>query len=126
MDTPDLEKLIEMQGYSLERKIQVTQAKILEWHTMNNGNASIISLHNSASDVLIDLSKRICKNIPVVPLGDCGAVAPLIPFLACQDKKYSDLWMQKGCVNPDTGKSYPLAFWTNEDIQKYIELYSDN
>lgn len=35
------EDLREMQGWSLERKIQVTQTRILEWYIKNNGNVYV-------------------------------------------------------------------------------------
>ena len=60
------EDLLTMQGWSLARKIQVTQAKILEWHYHYGGKVSISYSGGKDSTVLLDLARRAFPNIPAV------------------------------------------------------------
>lgn len=55
-----------MQQWSLERKIQVTQAKIIEWYTHYNGNVYISFSGGKDSTVLLDLARRIYPDIEAV------------------------------------------------------------
>jgi 3'-phosphoadenosine 5'-phosphosulfate sulfotransferase (PAPS reductase)/FAD synthetase len=55
-----------MQSWSLERKIQVTQAKILEWYYHYNGNVCVSFSGGKDSTVLLDLARRVFPDIPAV------------------------------------------------------------
>ncbi len=55
-----------MQGWSLERKIQVTQTRILEWYLRNNGKVFISFSGGKDSTVLLDLARRVSPDIPAV------------------------------------------------------------
>lgn len=55
-----------MQGWSLERKIQVTQTRIMEWYVKNNGNVYVSFSGGKDSTVLLDLTRRIFPDIPAV------------------------------------------------------------
>lgn len=55
-----------MQEWSLERKIQVTQTRIMEWYERNNGKVYISFSGGKDSTVLLDLARRIYPNIPAV------------------------------------------------------------
>ena len=52
-----------MQGWSLERKIQVTQTRIMEWYEKWNGNVYISFSGGKDSTVLLDLARRIYPDI---------------------------------------------------------------
>ena len=55
-----------MQAWPLERKIHVTQAKILEWHTFYGGNVAVSFSGGKDSTVLLDLVRRCFPDIPAV------------------------------------------------------------
>ena len=55
-----------MQSWTLERKIQVTQAKILEWYYYYNGNVAVSFSGGKDSTVLLDLARRAFPDIPAV------------------------------------------------------------
>nr|WP_314464453.1 hypothetical protein [uncultured Clostridium sp.] len=53
-----------MQGWSLERKIQVTQTRILEWYLRNNGKVFISFSGGKDSTVLLDLARGYRPTFP--------------------------------------------------------------
>lgn len=55
-----------MQAWPLERKIQVTQAKILEWYYHYGGCVSVSFSGGKDSTVLLDLARRAFPDIPAV------------------------------------------------------------
>ena len=58
--------LKEMQAWPLERKIQVTQTRILEWYLKNDGKVFCSFSGGKDSTVLLDLARRIYPDIPAV------------------------------------------------------------
>lgn len=60
------EDLKTMQGWSLERKIQVTQTRIIEWYQHFNGQVYISFSGGKDSTVLLDLARRIYPEIEAV------------------------------------------------------------
>jgi len=55
-----------MQSWSLWKKIQVTQAKIMEWYYRHNGMVSVSISGGKDSAVLYDLAQRCFPNIEAV------------------------------------------------------------
>ena len=55
-----------MQSWSLERKIQVTQTRIIEWYEHYNGKVYVSFSGGKDSTVLLDLARRIYPDIPAV------------------------------------------------------------
>jgi 3'-phosphoadenosine 5'-phosphosulfate sulfotransferase (PAPS reductase)/FAD synthetase len=55
-----------MQSWTLARKIQVTQAKIMEWHERHNHKTAISFSGGVDSTVLLDLARRCYPDIPAV------------------------------------------------------------
>lgn len=55
-----------MQAWPLERKIQVTQAKILEWYYHYGGNVAVSYSAGKDSTVLLDLVRRAFPEVPAV------------------------------------------------------------
>lgn len=55
-----------MQGWSLERKVQVTQTRIIEWYMKYNGNVFVSFSGGKDSTVLLDLARKIYSDIPAV------------------------------------------------------------
>ena len=61
-----VEDLKIMQSWSLQRKIQVTQTRIIEWYEKNNGKVYVSFSGGKDSTVLLDLARRIYPDIPAV------------------------------------------------------------
>ena len=55
-----------MQGWSLERKIQVTQTRILEWYLRFGGQVFVSFSGGKDSTVLLDIARRVYPDIPAV------------------------------------------------------------
>ena len=60
------EDLKVMQNWTLSRKIQVTQAKIMEWHERHNHKTAVSFSGGVDSTVLLDLARRCYPEIPAV------------------------------------------------------------
>lgn len=71
------EDLSVMQAWPLERKIQVTQTRIMEWYFHYGGNVAISFSGGKDSTVLLDLARRAFPNIPAVYV-DTGLEYPEI------------------------------------------------
>lgn len=70
----DLEK---MQSFSLERKIQIAQTRIIEFYTKLDGKVYISFSGGKDSTVLLDLARRIYPDIPAIYI-DTGLEYPEI------------------------------------------------
>lgn len=66
-----------MQAWSLERKIQVTQTRIIEWYIKHQGKVYVSFSGGKDSTVLLDLARRIYPDIPAVFI-DTGLEYPEI------------------------------------------------
>lgn len=66
-----------MQGWSLDRKIQVTQTRIIEWYERWNGQVYVSFSGGKDSTVLLDLVRRIYPEVPALFL-DTGLEYPEI------------------------------------------------
>ena len=77
MGTYTKQDLLAMQAWPLERKIQVTQTKIIEWYSRFNGNVSVSFSGGKDSTVLLDLVRRAFPNVPAV-FADTGLEYPEI------------------------------------------------
>lgn len=53
-----------MQGWSLQRKIQVTQTRIFEWQIKHKNNIYVSFSGGKDSTVLLDLARRVMPDIP--------------------------------------------------------------
>lgn len=60
------EDLKTMQSWSLDRKIQVTQTRIIEWYQRNNGMVYVSFSGGKDSTVLLDIARKIYPDIPAV------------------------------------------------------------
>lgn len=60
----DAERLKELQSLPLERKIQITQTRIIEWYQHYNGNVYISFSGGKDSTVLLHIARQIFPNIP--------------------------------------------------------------
>lgn len=66
-----------MQSWSLERKTQVTQTRIIEWYERFEGDVYVSFSGGKDSTVLLDLARRIYPDIPAVFI-DTGLEYPEI------------------------------------------------
>lgn len=66
-----------MQDWSLERKIRVTQTRIMEWYEHFKGNVYVSFSGGKDSTVLLDLVRRIYPDVPAVFI-DTGLEYPEI------------------------------------------------
>lgn len=60
------EDLKTMQSWDLQKKIQVTQTRIIEWYQKNDGKVYVSFSGGKDSTVLLDLARRIYPDIPAV------------------------------------------------------------
>lgn len=60
------EDLKTMQSWSLERKIRVTQTRIIEWYQHHEGKVYVSFSGGKDSTVLLDLVRRIYPDVPAV------------------------------------------------------------
>lgn len=65
-DKYTMEDLQTMQSWTLARKIQVTQTRIIEWYQKNDGNVYVSFSGGKDSTVLLDLVRRIYPDVPAV------------------------------------------------------------
>lgn len=74
-----------MQGWSLERKIRVTQTRIMEWYMKYGGQVFVSFSGGKDSTVLLDLARRAYPDIPAVYV-DTGLEYPeLRDFVKTKD-----------------------------------------
>ena len=62
----DAQRLAELQALPLERKIQITQARILEWNKHYNGKIVVSFSGGKDSTVLLDLVRRVAPETRAV------------------------------------------------------------
>ena len=62
----DAERLKELQSLSLERKIQITQTRIIEWYQHYQGQVCISFSGGKDSTVLLHIARELYPNIPAV------------------------------------------------------------
>ena len=73
MNTYTRQDLSVMQAWPLERKIRVTQAKIIEWYHHYGGKVAVSFSGGKDSTVLLDLARRGFPDIPGAGIpGDTG------------------------------------------------------
>ena len=62
----DAARLKELQALPLERKIQITQTRIIEWYQHYNGQVCVSFSGGKDSTVLLHIARQIYPNIPAV------------------------------------------------------------
>lgn len=62
----DAERLKELQTLPLERKIQITQTRIIEWYQHYDGNVCVSFSGGKDSTVLLHIARKIYPDIPAV------------------------------------------------------------
>ncbi|MDD3041312.1 phosphoadenosine phosphosulfate reductase family protein [Bacteroides sp.] len=96
-----------MQGWSFERKIQVTQLRILEWYEKWGGKVYISFSGGKDSTVLLDLARRMYPDVPAV-FCDTGLEYPEIrEFVKSKDNVE---WLRPMRYNKSTKSWEPTNF----------------
>lgn len=96
-----------MQQWSLERKIQVTQTRLLEWYQYHNGKCYVSFSGGKDSTVLADLSARICKSLNyklILWFSDTGLE---FPELKQHTKDYTNYLKDKYDIEVELVVDYP-------------------
>ena len=62
----DAQRLKELQALPLERKIQITQTRIIEWYQHYGGNVCISFSGGKDSTVLLHIARKLYPSIPAV------------------------------------------------------------
>lgn len=62
----DANRLAELQALPLDRKIQISQARIIEWYTRNKGNVVVSYSGGKDSTVLLHLVRSLFPDVPAM------------------------------------------------------------
>lgn len=96
----------------------------------SNGTESILSKSITKWKWLVDtdlkISSKCCdvmKEIPFKRFLKENKMGVYLGILASESLRRRYSWYQSGCNSPTTGKSKPLAFWTEQDILEYTLRY---
>ena len=100
-----------MQGWSLERKIRVTQTRIMEWYMRYDGQVFISFSGGKDSTVLLDLARRVYPDIPAVYV-DTGLEYPeLRDFVKTKDNV---IWLRPRYPFPQIIEKYGYPIISKE------------
>lgn len=104
-----------MQGWTLERKIRVTQLRIMEWYEYFNGKAVISFSGGVDSVVLFDLARRIYPKIEAVFVNTTMEFPEIIRFVRSFDNVT--------VIRPKTNYSEVIKKYGYPVISKEISNY---
>lgn len=96
-----------MQGWNLERKIQVTQTRIIEWYKKWNGKVYVSFSGGKDSTVIADLAARVCKMLGyklILWFSDTGLEYPEVREHV---KQFSEYLKEKYDIEVDLIIDYP-------------------
>jgi 3'-phosphoadenosine 5'-phosphosulfate sulfotransferase (PAPS reductase)/FAD synthetase len=105
-----------MQSWSLERKIQVTQTRIIEWYQHWDGKVYVSFSGGKDSTVLLDLARRIYPDIPAVYV-DTGLEYPEIKQFV-RTKDYVT-WLRPEMRFDEVIKKYGWVY-PSKDVALYV------
>lgn len=111
-----------MQSWPLERKIQVTQTRIIEWYQKNDGKVYISFSGGKDSTVLLDLVRRIYPDVPAVFI-DTGLEYPEIKEFVKTIPNVTWLKPEMNFRKVIETYGYPLI---SKDVAKKIYYYRKN
>ncbi len=101
------EDLKKMQSWDLQKKIQVSMTRLLEWYKYWNGKCYVSFSGGKDSTVLADLVARVCKATGyklILWFSDTGLEFPEVRNHA---KTYGDWLKQKYDIDVETAIDYP-------------------
>lgn len=113
-----------MQSWDLDRKIQVTTARIMEWYEHYNGLVYVAFSGGKDSTVLLDLVRRIYPDVPAV-FCDTGLEFPEIRQFAMSVNNVVVLRPEMNFKKVIETYGYPIVSnWTENDVLEYIHTYN--
>ena len=104
----DAQRLKELQALPIERKIQITQTRIIEWYNYYNGKVCVSFSGGKDSTVLLHIARRIFSDIEAV-FADTGLEYPEIREFV---KSYDNvMWVkpEKNFKDVITEYGYPVV-----------------
>ena len=106
-------------------KWAINQLDGLDWQGKPNPfKKSMYSKYKSIIETDFDISDKCCLVMKKRAVYDFEkAKKPIMAMLASESKKRETAWLMTGC-NAFTGKkpiSNPMAFWTEQDVLRYIK-----
>lgn len=110
--------LTAMKAWSLQRKIQVTQTRIIEWYLKNEGQVYVSFSGGKDSTVLLDLVRRIYPEVPGVFL-DTGLEYPEIRDFVKTKENIVWLKPEMNFRKVIETYGYPLV---SKDVAKQVRL----
>lgn len=99
----DAKRLKELQALPLERKVQITQTRILEWYYHYKGQVYVSFSGGKDSAVLLDLARRAFPDIPAVFV-NTGLEYPEIRKFALSHRDVTELRPRWGSAAKKHGK----------------------
>ncbi|MCM1008331.1 MAG: phosphoadenosine phosphosulfate reductase family protein [Ruminococcus flavefaciens] len=100
-------RLKELQAMSLDRKIMITQSKIIEWYYHFNGNVYISFSGGKDSTVLLDIARKIFPDIPAV-FSNTGLEYPEVRKFATSFENVETVYPQMTFFNVVKTYGYPI------------------
>lgn len=110
------DELKEMQSWGLEKKIQVTQARIIEWYETNDGKVYISFSGGKDSTVLVHIARSIYPDIKAVFI-DTGLEFPEVREFALSQKNVVRLKPEMNFRKVIDTYGYPLI---SKEVSRYI------
>ena len=110
------DELKEMQSWGLEKKIQVTKARIIEWYENNDGKVYISFSGGKDSTVLLHISRSIYPDIQAVFI-DTGLEYPEVREFALSQENVIRLKPEKNFRKVLEEYGYPLI---SKDVSQQI------
>ena len=102
------EDLKELQSKSLEEKIQISTARIIEWYEHWDGKVYVSFSGGKDSTVLLDLVRRVYPDVPAV-FSDTGLEFPEIREFVKSFDNIDWLKPKKNFVQIITEYGYPIV-----------------
>ena len=127
----DATRLKELQALPLERKIAITQARIIEWYNAYEGNVYVSLSGGKDSTVLLHLVRQLFPNVPAV-FSNTGLEYPEIQKFAKGFDNVTTVTPKMNFVNVIRNYGYPLiskevanAIWYARKIRPYDASSAD-
>jgi 3'-phosphoadenosine 5'-phosphosulfate sulfotransferase (PAPS reductase)/FAD synthetase len=93
---------------------------------VKNTSWKIAQKHRYLIDSPFNISEKCCDYLKKKPMAKYEKETgrkPMIAILATESSAREDSWLRHGCnqFNASKPKSIPLAFWTEQDVLKYLK-----